>query len=70
MIGDIMLREDQIDKAVAAYEKALDINSGLRTTRAKLIKALWRIDKQKAMEENDRLEYINSFYTLYGTKKE
>jgi tetratricopeptide (TPR) repeat protein len=69
MIGDIMLREDQIDKAITAYEKALEINSGLRTTRTKLVKALWRIDKQKALEENDRLEYINSFYTLYGKKK-
>ena len=69
MIGDIMLREDQIDKAITAYEKALEINSGLRATRAKLVKALWRIDKQKALEENDRLEYINSFYTLYGQKK-
>ena len=70
IIGDIMIRESEFDKAVTAYEKALEINSGLRTTRVKLIKALWRIDKQKALEENDRLEYINSFYTLYGTKKE
>ncbi|HJX33932.1 MAG TPA: tetratricopeptide repeat protein, partial [Desulfatiglandales bacterium] len=67
-IGDIMVREGQFDKAVTAYYKALDINSGLRTTRAKLIKALWRIDKQKALEENERLEYINSFYNLYGVK--
>jgi tetratricopeptide (TPR) repeat protein len=68
MIGDIMLREDKFDEAIEAYQKALEINSGLRTTRAKLVKALWRVDKQKALEENDRLEYINSFYTLYGAK--
>jgi 4-amino-4-deoxy-L-arabinose transferase-like glycosyltransferase len=68
MIGDIMVREGQTDKAVTAYEKALDINSGLRTSRAKLVKVLWSTDRQKALEENDRLEYINSFYTLYGVK--
>jgi len=70
MIGDIMVSQGQLDNAVRAYEKALEINSGLRTTRTKLIKVLWRIDKQKALEEYERLEYINSFYILYGSKEE
>jgi tetratricopeptide (TPR) repeat protein len=70
MIGNIMVSQGRLEKAAGAYEKALEINSGLRTTRLKLIKVLWRIDKQRALEENDRLEYINSFYNLYGTKPE
>jgi tetratricopeptide (TPR) repeat protein len=69
-IGNIMVNQGQLEKAATAYEKALEINSGLRTTRLKLIKVLWRIDKQRALEENDRLEYINSFYNLYGIKPE
>jgi 4-amino-4-deoxy-L-arabinose transferase-like glycosyltransferase len=68
MIGDMMFTQGQLKNAISAYEKALEFNSGLRRTRTKLIKVLWRIDKQKALEENDRLEYINSFYTLYGVK--
>jgi len=68
MIGDMMVNQGQLDMAVNAYEKALEFNSGLRTTRTKLIKVLWRIDKQKALEEADMFEYINSFYSLYGTE--
>ncbi len=66
MIGDMMVTQGQLENAISAYEKALQFNSGLRATRTKLIKVLWRVDKQKALEENDRLEYINSFYNLYG----
>jgi 4-amino-4-deoxy-L-arabinose transferase-like glycosyltransferase len=68
MMGDILAIRGDFDNAVKSYEKTFEINSGLRSTRAKLIKVLWRIDRQRAMEENDRLEYINSFYTLYGVK--
>ncbi|MFC1867054.1 glycosyltransferase family 39 protein [Thermodesulfobacteriota bacterium] len=69
MIGDMMVRLKQPDRAVKAYEKSLEINSGLRNTRLKLVRILWKIDKQKALEENDKFEYINSFYNLYGAKR-
>jgi len=68
MIGDMMVNQGQLENAISAYEKALEFNSGLRRTRTKLIKVLWRIDKQKALEEADMFEYINSFYSLYGTE--
>ncbi len=64
LMGDMMMHMGQKEKAVAAYEKSLEINSGRRGTRLKLIKILWRIDKQKALEEHDKLEYINSFYDI------
>jgi tetratricopeptide (TPR) repeat protein len=69
LIGDIMAKDSQYDKAVTAYEKSLGINSGVRATRQKLIKVLLKIDKQKAQEQYEKLIYINSFYTLYGKQK-
>jgi len=69
MIGDVMANQSQYDKAVTAYDKALEINSGLRTTRQKLIRVLLKTDQEKAKKELETLKYINSFYTLYSTKK-
>ncbi|MFC1493695.1 glycosyltransferase family 39 protein [Thermodesulfobacteriota bacterium] len=69
LLGDFMASRGKFDQAVTAYEKALEINSGLRPSRMKLVKVLWRIDKQRSLEEADRLEYINSFYNLYGRKR-
>lgn len=65
--GDILAGRGQYDKAVMAYRKALEINSGLRTVRVKLINTLLKMDRpEEAREENEGLKYINSFYTLYG----
>ncbi|NVL90015.1 MAG: tetratricopeptide repeat protein [Desulfobacterales bacterium] len=64
MIGDMMMRQRKTEKAITAYEKSLEINSGQRKTRAKLVKIYWNIDKQKAWEEYDKLEYISSFYDI------
>jgi hypothetical protein len=54
--GDIMVMEGKIEDAVSAYEKSLEINSGNRAARQMLIKVLWRIDKQRALQEYDILE--------------
>jgi len=62
MIGDVMVFQGKIEKAITAYEKSLEINSGRREIIEKLIKIFWRIDREKAMQEYDRLEYIISFY--------
>ncbi len=68
MIGDMMVHQGKPEKAISAYEKSLDINSGQRRTRSKLVKLYWKTDKQKALEEHDKLEYISSFYDLYELK--
>ena len=62
MLGDIMVYQGRIEEAISAYQKALEINSGKRSPREKLVKACWTIDKEKAMLEYERLEYILSFY--------
>jgi len=69
LLGDIMVGQRQIEKAIAAYEKSLHINSGQRRTRSKLAELYSRTDKQKASEEYDKLKYISSFYDLYGSKR-
>ncbi|UCE52267.1 MAG: tetratricopeptide repeat protein, partial [Desulfobacterales bacterium] len=66
MIGDIMVTQGQTKKAVAAYERSLEIHSGQRETRRKLVNILWRIDKKRAKEEYDKLKYISSFYDRGG----
>ncbi|MBW1893997.1 MAG: tetratricopeptide repeat protein [Deltaproteobacteria bacterium] len=65
LTGDIMMQQKQIEKAVEAYEKSLEINSGHRRTRKKLIKTLLKTDKKRATEEYKKLKYISSFYDLY-----
>jgi len=69
LTGDIMAKERQYDKAVTAYERALDINSGMRLTRRKLIDVLLKVDRGKVQEQYEKLIYINSFYNLYNTKE-
>ena len=66
MIGDIMATLGQAKKAVAAYERSLEINSGERKTRRKLLNILWKIDKKKAKEQHAKLKYISSFYGRGG----
>lgn len=63
--GDILLRERKQDLAMKAYRRALEINSGLRAPRRKLIK-LYRAagDERRAAEEEKNLKYIQSFYDL------
>jgi hypothetical protein len=43
------------------------INGG--PTRSKLIKVLYKVDMQKAQKKIEKLQYINSFYTLYTKEK-
>ncbi|MFH1784673.1 MAG: glycosyltransferase family 39 protein, partial [bacterium] len=69
LIGDMMASQQQMQKAISAYEKSVEINSGRRITRSKLVKIYWKTDKQKALEEHDKLEYISSFYDLYESKR-
>jgi len=54
--GDIKMSEGKPEEAVAAYEKTLQINSGNRVARERMIKILWKIDKQRALHEYGILE--------------
>ena len=64
LMGDILIRQRKPEMAIQAYETSLKINSGLRIPRTKLIH-LYRIkDPEKAVQEEEKLKYINSFYDL------
>jgi hypothetical protein len=65
LLGDMMLQQKQIKRAIQAYEKSLAINSGQRHVRKKLVKIFDKIDKKRAMIEYEKLKYISSFYNLY-----
>ncbi|MFC1867046.1 glycosyltransferase family 39 protein [Thermodesulfobacteriota bacterium] len=62
LIGDVMMHARQIDNAISAYERSLDINSGQQRIRLKLAKIFWGIDKKRALEEYAKFEYLSSFY--------
>jgi hypothetical protein len=62
--GDVYVIEKQVEKAISAYQKSLDINSGIRETRKRLIQLYLKTDKKKASEEYKKLQYISSFYDL------
>ncbi len=62
LMGDIMKKRGNPEGAIMAYRKSLDINSGRRGPRKKLISLYEKIDRQKASQERKRLKYINSFY--------
>ncbi|MDB9823500.1 tetratricopeptide repeat protein [Deltaproteobacteria bacterium] len=59
--GDINIAQGRATEAVGAYETSLDINSGNRVARERMIKILWRIDKQRALHEYDILESMGFF---------
>lgn len=65
LLGNIMLRQKKVRRALEAYEKSLAINSGQRQVRMKLVKLFEKIDKRRAVVEYEKLQYISSFYDLY-----
>jgi len=65
LLGDMLMAQGETEEALEAYERSLEINSGLRRTRMKLVRILWRIDRQSALEEYDKYKYISSFYNRY-----
>jgi 4-amino-4-deoxy-L-arabinose transferase-like glycosyltransferase len=64
LLGDYYLRQRQLPLAAAAYERVLQINSGLRMARVKLIHVYRAISPEKVPAEEEKLKYINSFYDL------
>jgi len=57
-----MIYQRQTEKAIRAYERSLEINSGQRIPRMKLINIYKAIDTEKALQEEEKLKYISSFY--------
>jgi 4-amino-4-deoxy-L-arabinose transferase-like glycosyltransferase len=62
LLGDLKAREGKDAEAAALYRKSLEVNSGERRTRAKLIRLYERLDPAKAREERHMLDFISSFY--------
>jgi tetratricopeptide (TPR) repeat protein len=60
--GDIMRDQGQIESAITAYQKSLEINSGLINPRKKLIGIYQAQDPKKALQEEEQLKNILSFY--------
>jgi tetratricopeptide (TPR) repeat protein len=65
IMGDMMLLSGRVEKAVSAYQRSLEINSGQRRPRIKLIRIYERIDRKRALQEKKGLRYISSFYTIF-----
>jgi len=61
-IGDVWVDHRQTGKAIAAYEKSLEINSGRRRPRRKLLKLFKKLDQKRFSTESQKLLYISSFY--------
>jgi len=60
--GDFFAIQRQIQKAISAYERSLEINSGGIKVRQKLIRIYRKTDKKRALQEYKKLQYIASFY--------
>ena len=65
MMGDMMLYRGQIEKAVSAYKRSIEINSGQRRPRLKLIRIYDNIDRERALREKEKFQYISSFYDVF-----
>ncbi len=64
VLGDIFVKVGKYKKAVLGYSHSLKINSGQRAVRGKLIRIYRKIDPQKAAQETQKLNYIQSYYDL------
>jgi len=62
MLGDLAAAHHQTAKAIAAYEKSLEINSGRRNPRLKLLQLFKKFDEKRQQAEYQKLLYISSFY--------
>jgi predicted negative regulator of RcsB-dependent stress response len=62
LIANIMTNLKRDRDAAAAYERALEINSGQRDMRMRLIEAYEQYDPEKAEHARRELAYIRSFF--------
>lgn len=64
LMGDVMARSEQMDKAIQAYERSLEINSGNRPILMKLMQLYRDSDPRKAQQIDTTIKYISSFYNV------
>jgi 4-amino-4-deoxy-L-arabinose transferase-like glycosyltransferase len=62
LLGNGWVQQKQIDQAISAFEKSLQINSGQLKARMMLIRLYEYRNPQKAVKEKEYLTYIESFY--------
>jgi tetratricopeptide (TPR) repeat protein len=62
LLGNGLLKQQQIDQAISAFEKSLQINSGQLKARRMLIRLYEYRNPQQAVKEKEHLAYIESFY--------
>jgi len=56
LLGDIMVRQRQTEKAIVAYEKSLDIQSGQKRVRKKLARIYTMKRKKRSLGQHGKLE--------------
>jgi hypothetical protein len=61
-MGRLFDRERAYEKAIAAYEKSLQINSGDLNTQRRFVELITRIDPASGESERLRLKQLLSFY--------
>jgi 4-amino-4-deoxy-L-arabinose transferase-like glycosyltransferase len=64
LLGDIMMQQELVEKAVQAYERSLGINSGQKKVLLKLLLIYGKIDERKAEKTHEQLKYVSSFYNV------
>jgi 4-amino-4-deoxy-L-arabinose transferase-like glycosyltransferase len=64
LMGDVMARSGQTDKAIQAYERSLEINSGNRSILMKLRQLYGNSDPRKVQQIDATIKYIASFYNV------
>jgi 4-amino-4-deoxy-L-arabinose transferase-like glycosyltransferase len=62
--GDILAAEKLTERAITAYKKSLEINSGQIAVRQKLISLLRKINSDEVPEQEEKLRHVLSFYKL------
>ena len=62
LLGDLLSLQGQPIKAVAAYERAVTINSGDLAARSRLVNVLQSTDSERAQREREGMRDIASFY--------
>ena len=62
LLGDYWMTMNRADEAVAAYDRALSINSGKLSTRKKLVNVLKDTNSTRTGQEQKLLREITSFY--------
>lgn len=62
LMGDILLREGRTNDAVAAYRRALSVNSGQRSGYMKMIRIFETTNPAEATRLRQQLAWVASFY--------